>query len=108
MPDWITRHFQDSHQGILLATRKAIVEYSQRVDLAMQENVVIPVLLVESITGLKIIHGFQCQYEECSELCGTEGSMWKHYRITHKWVAGVCIKWMNQCMQTIFEGNRRK
>jgi|ERR1700733_14141514 len=107
-PDWITRHFQDSHQGIPLATRQAIVEYSQQVDLAMPENVATPVLPVESIAGLNIIHGFQCQYEECSELCGTEGSMRKHCRRTHKWVAGVGIKWTNQCMQTIFEGNRRK
>ena len=30
-PDWITRHFQDSHQGIPLATRQAYPPFRSKI-----------------------------------------------------------------------------
>jgi len=62
--------------------RQAIVEYSRRLTLASPEDVVTEYEPVEAIKGLKIVDGFQCQYDECSELRGTEGSTLysRHYR----------------------------
>jgi len=107
-PEWITRHFQNSHQATPLVMRQAIVEYSRRLTLASPEDFVTGYEPVEAIKGLKIVDGFQCRYDECSELRGTEGSIQKHCRESHKWVAAMGVKWRNQHMQTIFDGTRRK
>jgi hypothetical protein len=107
-PDAILRHFRDCHHGIPLPTRQAIFNYSRTLDLAAPEDIVIPQDAVERIKELGITEGFQCVYNDCSELRGTNESMEQHCRKAHGWVTATGKMWRNQTFQTIFEGNRRK
>jgi hypothetical protein len=107
-PDYITRHFRESHQGIPLATRQGIVDYSKTLDLAAVEEVATPPDQVEPVHGLNITDGFQCEFDECSELRSTTTSMKQHCWEAHKWVAAAGIQWKGQGIQTIFAGKYSK
>jgi Orsellinic acid/F9775 biosynthesis cluster protein D len=107
-PDYITRHLRDSHQAIPLATRQAIVEYSKTLELVGVEDLATPQEPVEPVHGVKITNGFQCEFDECSALRGTDTSMKQHCWEAHKWVAAMGIKWQVQPIQTIFAGKSSK
>jgi hypothetical protein len=107
-PDYIPRHFRESHQGIPLAIRQAICDYSKSLELAGLEEVSTPHEEVQPVHGLHITKGFQCEFDECSELRSTDISMKQHCWEAHKWVAATGIKWKVQLIQTIFAGKHSK
>ena len=106
-PDYITRHFRECHKEIPLKTRNEISEYAKTLELWMSEDVITrhDGLFIE---GLKVIAGYQCQYEGCHELRSSEISMKKHYHKVHRWVVAQGYKWKKQLMQTIFHGQHVK
>jgi hypothetical protein len=107
-PDWILRHFRESHKSIPLSTRQAISDYSKSLELSAPENVLLPTNSVEPIHGLAIVKGFQCQYTGCSELRSTETSVKQHCWERHEWKAGSGIHWCSQTFQSFFNGPHRK
>jgi hypothetical protein len=107
-PDFIERHLRQYHKGIPLPTRQTIVDYSKTLDLAAPEDIEIPSEAGQPIKELSIVDGFQCVYDDCSELCGTYGSMKEHCKRNHGWLAAAGVKWRSQQMQTMFDGTRRK
>jgi Orsellinic acid/F9775 biosynthesis cluster protein D len=107
-PDYIARHLRDSHKGISLQTRQAIVDYSKTLELAAPEDITMSSNPVQYIKDLTIVNGFQCVYDGCLELRSTEGSMKEHCKKKHRWLTAEGIKWRKQDFQTIFDSNRRK
>src|SRR5216117_1336943 len=71
-PDYIERHFRESHKTIPLETRRDIVSYSKTLDFWQPEQVNKSEPTFIPIQGLPIIHGFKCQYDGCGELRSTE------------------------------------
>jgi len=59
-PDWIERHFQDSHKGIPLDIRKEIAEHSKSLQLCQPSQVVLPDSIIP-VNGLTIFHGSNLQ-----------------------------------------------
>jgi len=106
-PDWIRRHFQDSHKGIPLETRKEMIEYSKSLELCQPTQVVLPDSIMP-INGLTIIDGYKCCYEPCVKLSSTVKSMEKHCGSAHGWVAAHGIRWREQKLQTFFASQNRK
>lgn len=86
-PDWILRHFRESHKSIPLSTHQAISDYSKSLELVTPENLIIPTNPVEPIHGLVIVNGFQCQYTGCDELRSSETSVKQHCWKQHAWKA---------------------
>ena len=107
-PDYIERHFRESHKTIPLETRRDIVSYSKTLDLWQPEQVNKSEPTFIPIQGLPIIHGFKCQYDGCGELRSTEISMGKHCREIHGWKGKEGPMWTRQDMQIIFQGPNRK
>jgi len=107
-PDYVLRHFRQSHKGVPLAARQAIMDYSKTLDLATPENIAVPDDGVQAITGLFIVDGFQCVYDDCQELRSTDISMKEHCKKEHRWLTAIGIMWKDQRFQTLFEGPHRK
>ena len=84
-PDYIERHFRESHKAIPLETRQDIVSYSKTLTLWQPEQVNNRHPTCIPIQGIPIIHGFKCQYENCQELRSTELSMEKYCQDIHGW-----------------------
>src|SRR5437762_8694195 len=89
-PDYITRHFRECHKEIPLKTRNEISEYAKTLELWMSEDVITrhDGLFIE---GLKVIAGYQCQYEGCHELRSSEISMKKHCHKVHRWICLILV-----------------
>ena len=107
-PDYVLRHLRDYHKGVPLATRNAIVNYSKTLDLAVPENIIVPVGIVHPIEGLTVVDGYQCTYHDCSELRGTDTSIKEHCKREHRWLTITGTTWKKQAIQTIFDGSRRR
>jgi hypothetical protein len=101
-PNYISRHFRERHKSIPLATRQAIVDYSQSIVLNTPEAVSIPTESINPIERLNIIQGFQCFHEDCLELHTTENSMKQHCRDIHQWSSESANIWIQQSIQTFF------
>jgi Orsellinic acid/F9775 biosynthesis cluster protein D len=107
-PDYIPRHFRDHHKGTPLPTRQAIVDYSKTLDLAAPDDIAIPTEAVEPIKELCIVDGFRCEYDGCSELRGTYGSMKEHCKRVHEWVTATGVMWVSETCQKLFDGPHHK
>jgi hypothetical protein len=107
-PDYVERHLRESHKGIPLETRQAIVDYSGTLDLAAPGDIAIPSETVQPINELCIIDGFRCMYDGCSELRGTNGSMKEHCKRDHGWVSATGVMWRTETCQKLFDGSRHK
>ena len=70
-PNYIERHFRDTHKTISLETRRDIVSYTKTLDLWQPEQVNRSEPTLIPIAVLPIIQGFKCQYQGCQGLRGT-------------------------------------
>jgi hypothetical protein len=107
-PDYVLRHFRNSHKTIPLETRQEIAEYAQSLILVSPENVDIPRDMSNPIDGLTIVNGFKCSYIQCRELRGTLVSVQKHCNSIHGWDVSQGIMWREKLLQTFFQGSNRK
>src|SRR5437667_9382691 len=107
-PNYIERHFRETHKTISLETRRDIVSYTRTLDLWQQEQVNCSEPNLIPIQGLPIIHGFKCQYKGCQELRSTEISMEKYCSDIHGWKRKEGQMWHQKDMQIIFQGPNRK
>ena len=101
--NWIKVHFQRLHKETPLQKRNEIIEFAKSLDLWAPEEV----LASHDglfVNGLTTKEGYQCQYEACQELYGSESSMWKHSHKVHRWTTVQGIQWTKQALQTIFQG----
>ena len=101
-PNYISRHFRESHKSIPLATRQAIVDYSQKMNLLAPEAVLNPTESVNPINHLRVLQGFQCFHDDCLALHTTENSIKQHCREKHQWESESGDMWIKQSMQTFF------
>ena len=101
-PNWIERHFRESHKNILLKRRQEIITYSKSLDLWHPERVNTLLRSLVPIPELPIIQGWKCQDARCGELRSTKLSMKKHCRNNHGWKTVDGEKWISQAMQAVF------
>ena len=107
-PDWIERHFRESHKTIPLEIRQEIIRYSKSLDLWQPEWVNNLLLSLIAIPELRMILGWKCQHRVCQELRSIELSMKKHCRDVHGWKTVNGTMWIAQTMQTIFPSSHRR
>jgi|ERR1700755_1018664 len=103
-PGGMIRHLRDYHK-IPLKTRQALNTYSESLDLCAVDELQIPSEPVDSINGLTIVDGSQCNL--CMEK-GASSSIKKHCRIAHQWGEGKVPIWTKQRLQTFFPGTNCK
>ena len=105
--EFLTRHFRMKHD-ISLERRQEILAYASQftptkpTDLMYTREKIIP------IPYLRIIDGYQCNYDECDMILGTLSTIKKHCRQNHEWKAkdGEC--WFETRTQTFYQGNNQR
>jgi hypothetical protein len=102
---YISRHFRNLHTKIPLATRQAIIDFADTVQIDEPRRVTIPHPEEDPIDDLELIKkGFQCQFGDCTECSKTEPTMRQHCRDDHGWVKSAEQMWTVQAVQTFFQG----
>ena len=83
---YITRHFLEEH-GLSFSLRQIIQTYASQYTVKEAAELTYHSERIQPIPYLKIVDGFQCQYESCNKIHITVDSMKRHCRATHDWKA---------------------
>lgn len=104
----LTRHFRDEHKELSLETRQEIIKYAFTLNIAEVESLLYLNDRVTPIPYLKIVEGYECQYETCRKILGTLESMKKHCRQDHEWKAKNGVLWSETRAQTFYQGTEKR
>lgn len=108
-PKYITRHFLKEHD-VSFTVRQNIHEFAEQFfsrvkkaeDLEYTEGKIQP------IPYLRIVDGFQCQYDTCGKIQGTLDSVKKHCWAEHNWKSKDGDRWLETRAQTFYQGNSQR
>jgi hypothetical protein len=106
-PRYITRHFLEEHE-LSFAVRQSIQEYVAQYVVTEASDLVYSAERSQPIPYLKVINGFQCQYDACSKILGTLDSMKRHCRMDHHWKSKDGARWVETRAQTFYQGNHQR
>ena len=104
---YITRHFLEEHD-VSLSVRQAIQVYASQYMIVEPTAIVYSSEPIQPIPYLRIINGYQCQYNTCEKILGTLDSMKRHCQVEHNWKSrdGEC--WRETRAQTFYQGNNQR
>ena len=102
--EFLTRHFRTEHE-ISLELRQEILTYASQYTPTKPTDLVYTRDRITPIPYLRIIHGFQCDYDQCDTIHGTLGTIKKHCRVNHQWQAKDGQRWFERRAQTFYQGN---
>lgn len=105
--EFLTRHFRTEHD-ITLERRQEILAYASHFTPTKPAEFTYTRDKRVPVPYLKIIEGYQCDYNGCDLVLGTLESIKKHCRADHAWKAkdGEC--WSNTRAQTFYQGAGRR
>jgi Orsellinic acid/F9775 biosynthesis cluster protein D len=103
----IIRHFRDEHD-ITVEQRQEIFNFASTKIIVEADQLEYSIDRVLPIPYLKVVTAYQCQYEGCSLILSTVGSIKKHVKIDHAWKAKDGICWSDTQAQTFYLGNGRR
>lgn len=104
---YLARHFLEEHT-LSRPTRQAILAHASQyviteaVDLVYKDEAVAP------IPYLKVIEGYQCLYDLCHKIHGSEKGVREHCRVNHEWKAKDGERWVRTRAQTFYQGNNQR
>jgi len=100
----VVRHFRgEDHSKMSTKTRLKIRAATQHLELANPNDMQIPSAYCPPIDGIELFdEGAQCK--KCGYLAGASGSIEEHCRKQHDWKAKDEPIWMNQAVQTFYQG----
>ena len=101
---YVTRHFLQEHD-ISLSGRQAIQAYASQYVVTEAAELLYSSERIPPIPYLRIINGFQCQYDMCTKIQGTLDSMKRHCRMEHSWKSKNGEYWIETRAQTFYQGN---
>ncbi|RDH30829.1 hypothetical protein BDQ94DRAFT_180859 [Aspergillus welwitschiae] len=104
-PSAIPRHLKEMHK-IYRSHRQRYIDYTDQLDLAKPDHVVLPEANEGPIPFLPIIDGLACGASGCHHLCATGKRMKMHCNAEHPGVPVVDLKGNPVRMQTFFRGNQ--
>jgi len=83
---FLARHFFEEHK-LDIKVRQDIINYASQFATVKPSEVGYPTEKITPIPYIKIITGFQCQYECCGKVLGTLVSIKGHCKVEHDWKA---------------------
>ena len=104
---YMRRHFLKEHD-LSLSVRQAIQAYSSQYTITEAAELTYSRERVQPIPYLRIINGFQCQYDMCEKILGTLDSMRRHCRVEHNWKSNDGNHWIETWAQTFYQGNSQR
>ncbi|KAI2958107.1 hypothetical protein CBS147323_8713 [Aspergillus niger] len=104
-PSAIPRHLKEMHK-IYRSHRQRYIDYTDQLDLAKPDHVILPEANEGPIPFLPIIDGLACGASGCHHLCATGKRMKMHCNAEHPGVPVVDLKGSPVQMQTFFRGNQ--
>ena len=106
-PWYVTRHFLEEHD-VSLSVRQAIQAYASQYTVTEAASLTYSPERIQPIPYLRIINGFQCQYDICEKILGTLDSMKRHCRVEYNWKSKDGERWIETRAQTFYQGNSQR
>ncbi|KAJ5621165.1 hypothetical protein N7510_005149 [Penicillium lagena] len=104
-PSAISRHLKEIHK-IYRSRRQRYFNYTDQLNLAEPDHVVLPGADEGPVPFLPVIDGLACEASGCHHLCASGKRMKMHCNIKHRGVTVADLKGRPVRLQTFFRGNK--